>query len=263
MIGYALNNVIPRAGEVARPLVLAKRERIPFAGTLGTIVLERVFDILLVGVLLFISYVLYADVLLESFPELIDTATTMVVVFIVGLSVFIAAVLNRRIHHGVEAVISKIFPQKIAHALNNLFTTFTNGLRGLNRSTILPLFGGTILVWALYGLSMYVFLLALPSEELAIIGIAGTTLLLTLSAIAVAIPTPGGLGTYHYFISQTLILVFAIFSTRAVAFATISHFAPYVTVTIIGIFFAFREGVTLKLTAPKQEEPLVRGSSAE
>jgi hypothetical protein len=80
-------------------------------------------------------------------------------------------------------------------------------------------------------------------------------LLLTLSAIAVAIPTPGGIGTYHYFISQSLILVYGFLSPTSVAFATVSHFAPYIAVTVIGIFFAFREGVALRIGKSKTEEP--------
>jgi glycosyltransferase 2 family protein len=255
MAGYALNNVIPRSGEVARPLIVAKREQIPFTGTLGTIVLERVFDIIIVGVLLFISYLMYADVLVKSFPELINTTTPIIIIFILGLGLFAAAVLNPKVHQLIERAILKVFPKKIAATLNRLFTTFTDGLRGLNRNTVVPLIAGTALVWFLYWLSMYVFLLALPDDGLRDVGIEGTTLLLTLSAVAVAIPTPGGLGTYHYFISQTLILVFGLVAPRAIAFATLSHFAPYVVVTIIGIFYAFNEGVSLKMKAAKKEEP--------
>ncbi len=254
MVGYALNNVIPRAGEVGRPLIISKREKIPFAGALGTIVLERVFDIFIVGVLLFISYVLYADTLTASFPELIATTTPIIIIFIVALVFFIAAVLNEKVHHFIERVIAKM-PKKIAAAVIKLFKTFTDGLRGLNRRSALPLLGGTAVVWFLYWLSMYAFMLTLPSAEFGAIGFGGTTLLLTLSAIAVVIPTPGGLGTYHYFISQTLILVFAIGSSRAVAFATLSHFAPYIVVTILGIFYAFREGVSLKMNTTKKKSP--------
>jgi uncharacterized protein (TIRG00374 family) len=259
MIAYALNNVIPRAGEVARPLVVAKREKIPFTGTLGTIVLERVFDILMVGVLLLASYLMYADTLSASFPELIDTTTPIIIVFILGLGVFIAAVLHQRVHRGIESIVGKIFPTKIAATVNRLFKTFTDGLRGLTRETALPLIGGTAFIWFLYWLSMYVFLFAFANADLGSIGIEGTTLLLTLSAIAVVIPTPGGVGTYHYFISQTLILVFATQAPRAVAFATISHFAPYLVTTVIGIFYAFGEGISLKMTT-KKEEPQLRGS---
>lgn len=119
----------------------------------------------------------------------------------------------------------------------------------------MPLLGGTVLVWFLYWLSMYAFLFVFPGGDDFMIGIGGTTLLLTLSAVSVAIPTPGGIGTYHYFISQTLILVFGITATRAIAFATISHFAPYLVVTVIGIFFTLAEGVSLKLSDVKKKSP--------
>lgn len=262
MVGYALNNVIPRAGEVARPLVVAKREHIPFTGTLGTIVLERVFDIIIVGALLFISYLLYADKLSQSFPELIDTTTPVIIIFIAGLTLFTAAVLNKTIYGAIERLINWIFPTKFASILTHLFRTFTDGLRGLNRKTAFPLIGGTILVWFLYWLSMLSFIYVFSgSDELSAIGISGTTLLLTLSAIAVAIPTPGGLGTYQYFISQTLILIFAVPSSKALAFATLSHIVPFIIVTIIGIVYAFTEGVGFKTNSQKQEEPRLRGSS--
>lgn len=245
MVGYALNNVIPRSGEVARPLVLSSREHIPFSGTLGTIVLERVFDILIVGILLLISYLLYADILLQTFPEMIDSATTVVIVFAVGLIILIAAMLNPKIHRSIEAAITKLCPKKLGAAVNKLFTTFTDGLRGGNRQTAAPLIFGTTAIWLLYWSSMYAFLYSLPGS-LGNVGIGGTTLLLTLSALAIAIPTPGGLGTYQYFISQSLMLVFGVPATSAIVFATISHFVPYIAVTVTGIFFAFREGVAFK-----------------
>jgi len=53
MAGYAMNNVIPRAGELIRPAMASVEENMPFAGTLATIIVERIFDVIALGLLLF------------------------------------------------------------------------------------------------------------------------------------------------------------------------------------------------------------------
>ena len=55
MIGYIMNLTIPRAGEASRSLMLFRAEGIPFAKSFGTIVAERVFDIIMLAAVLFLT----------------------------------------------------------------------------------------------------------------------------------------------------------------------------------------------------------------
>ncbi len=246
VVGYAFNNVIPRSGEFARPALIAKAETIPFAGALATIIVERIFDVIALGSLLVFSLSFYKEPITKAFPDFTGAAIPILVAVALGLTVFVIVLLSKRVEERLILSFRKIFPAKIAEMLVKILGAFTNGLKGVQRSSIIPLVLGTVVIWLLYGLSMYFSLGALPGSGIESISYPASFLLLMLSAIAVTIPTPGGTGTYHYFISQALILIFGIASSSAVAFATITHGVQFLAITIIGLIFAFTEGVSFK-----------------
>jgi uncharacterized membrane protein YbhN (UPF0104 family) len=79
------------------------------------------------------------------------------------------------------------------------------------------------------------------------IGYTGSLAVLALTGISITIPTPGGTGTYHYFISRALAGFFAIALPTAIAFATITHAVNYIAVTLLGLFYMIRAGVSVRL----------------
>ena len=244
--GYAFNNVIPRSGEFARPALMAKVENIPFAGALATIIVERIFDVIALGALVIFSLSQYNDAITRAFPDFAGAAIPVLIIVAVGLIIFVLVFLSRRFEEFLIRIIRKILPVKIAEIVVKILDAFTKGLRGVERSSFIPLVLGTILIWLFYGLSMYFSFGALPGSGIENINYAGSFLLLMLSAVAMTIPTPGGVGTYHYFISQALILIFGITQTSAIAFATITHGVQFIIITLIGLLFAFTEGVRFK-----------------
>ncbi|HAW08277.1 MAG TPA: hypothetical protein DCW42_03775, partial [Bacteroidetes bacterium] len=68
MIGYAVNNIIPRGGEIVRPWVYAKQEKISFSATIATIVLERLLDLLMLVLLFVLVFFYYSDKILAVLP---------------------------------------------------------------------------------------------------------------------------------------------------------------------------------------------------
>lgn len=253
--GYAFNNIIPRSGEFARPALTAKAENIPFAGALATIIVERIFDVLALGALLLFSLSQYNEAITKAFPDFAGAAVPVLIIVAVGLIIFVLIFLSKRFEEFLIRIIRKILPVKIADAFVKIFDAFIKGLRGVERRSFLPLIAGTIIIWLFYGLSMYFSFGALPGSGIENISYSGSFLLLMLSAVAMTIPAPGGLGTYHYFISQALILIFGIASTSAISFATITHGVQFIVITLIGMLFAFSEGVKLKKDSSK-ESPL-------
>ncbi len=73
MIGYGINNVIPRGGEFVRPYVIAKREGVPIASILGTVVLERFFDVLNLLFFISIATLLFTEKLRIALPSVSST----------------------------------------------------------------------------------------------------------------------------------------------------------------------------------------------
>jgi uncharacterized protein (TIRG00374 family) len=252
MAGYAMNNVIPRSGELIRPAMASVEEKMPFAGTLATIIVERIFDVIALGSLFVFSLFSYEKEFKTAFPDLAVAAIPLLIIISSGLIVFVAIFISKRVSNFFLRLIHKIFPKKIADPLAHAFDTFTTGLHGLQRDTAIPIILGTIAVWGCYLASTYCGLYALPGSGITAIGLKGSIVLLALAGIAITIPTPGGTGTYHYFIKSALILFFAIPSDTAAAYVIVTHATNYIIITVIGIFFMLSAGVTLK-TARKKE----------
>ncbi|MDP4219788.1 MAG: lysylphosphatidylglycerol synthase transmembrane domain-containing protein [Bacteroidota bacterium] len=253
MAGYAMNNVIPRSGELIRPAMASVEEKMPFAGTLATIIVERIFDVIALGLLFVFSFFSYEKEFQSAFPDLAGAKLPLLIIISAGLIVFVAIFVSKGISRFFLGLIHKIFPKKLADPLARAFETFTSGLHGLKRDTALPIILGTVGVWACYTASTFCGIYAIPGSGIEAIGLKGAIVLLALAGIAITIPTPGGTGTYHYFISQALILFFGISPSTAVAFATVTHASNYIVITVIGLFFMFSAGVSLK-TAKKKEE---------
>lgn len=253
MAGYAMNNVIPRSGEIIRPAMASVAEKMPFAGTLATIIVERIFDVIALGSLFVFSLFSYENEFKSAFPDLAGAAIPLLIVISTGLTLFVAVFISRKISLFFLGMIGKIFPKKIAVPLARAFETFTSGLHGLKRDTALPIILGTAGVWACYLASTFFGIYAIPGSGIEAIGLKGAIVLLALAGIAITVPTPGGTGTYHYFISQALILFFGINAPTAIAFATVTHASNYIIITIIGLFFMFSAGVSLKTVRKKEE----------
>ena len=254
MAGYAMNNVIPRSGELIRPAMASVQEKMPFAGTLATIIVERIFDVIALGILFVFSLFSFEKEFKTSFPDLSGAAIPLLAFITTGLIVFVAIFVSKRISHFFLGLIHKIFPQKLAEPLARAFETFTTGLHGLQKNTALPILLGTIGVWSCYLASTYFGLYALPGSGIEAIGFKGAIVLLSLAGVAITIPTPGGTGTYHYFISQALLLFFGINASKAIAFATVTHAANYIVITVIGLIFMFSAGISLKAAKKNTEK---------
>jgi uncharacterized protein (TIRG00374 family) len=246
MAGYAMNNVIPRAGELIRPAMASVEENMPFAGTLATIIVERIFDVIALGSLFVFSLFSFEKEFQTAFPDLASAAIPLLIIISAGLIVFVAIFISKAVSNFFLRLIHKLLPQKIAAPVARAFETFTKGLHGLQKNTAIPIIFGTIAVWSCYLASTYCGLYALPGSGIEAIGIKGAVVLLALSGIAITIPTPGGTGTYHYFIKSALILFFAIPSNTAAAFAIVTHAANYIVITVAGLFFMLRAGISYK-----------------
>ncbi|MDH3253258.1 MAG: flippase-like domain-containing protein, partial [Ignavibacteria bacterium] len=95
MIGYLMNNVLPRAGELVRPYSLAKLESVPRSSALGTIVVERIMDTIAFLLLLLILPIVYIGPLSESFPWLGEAG--LIVSMVTGAAlVFMTILVFRR-----------------------------------------------------------------------------------------------------------------------------------------------------------------------
>lgn len=240
MIGYMFNNILPRAGEIARPYAISRTEQIPVSSALGTIVVERIIDTFSFLILVALLPLVYDGPLLESFPWLQSAGLTITAVTGAGLVCLVALMVRRDwTDRFLLRPLGWVLPQGLRVRADAQVHAFLDGFLFLKEPAsfaVIALSG--IVVWVLYILMTYVALFAFGLGGL---GPRAAVVLLTISSIGVAIPTPGSTGSYHAFTSQTLIRLYAVDPSVALGFATVTHAVGFIGVTLIGLYYFVRD----------------------
>src|SRR5690242_1640832 len=97
MVGYMINNVLPRAGEIARPYAIGKLEGVSRSAAFGTVLMERIFDLLSFLVVIALVPVVYSGPLTQIFPWFEQTGVWITVVTLGALAVAVFLMLRRDI----------------------------------------------------------------------------------------------------------------------------------------------------------------------
>ncbi len=251
MVGYMMNNILPRAGEIVRPYTIGKLEHISKGAAFGTIVVERIIDTLSFLFLVAAIPFLYEGPLTESFPWLEKTGLIVSVVTGALLALLVALMLRRNWTDGLLRSLARILPARLVTRIESLVHSFLDGFLFLTRpGRFIPIFVLSVLIWFLYGLMVYVAFYAFDLQEL---GFRAAIVVLAISSIGIAMPTPGGTGTYHVLASQTLSRLFAVDATTALTFATVTHAVGFVGVTIIGVYYFLRDHIRVSEAVDSHE----------
>lgn len=217
MVGYLVNLVIPRGGEVSRCYNLYKIDKTPVEISFGTVVVERIVDLLCLIILIAIAFIVESKKLfafIDTLPVLQGGLESKFKVFLI-LSIIVI---------GVIAVLYFIVKrnEKIRSFLVRAWRGFRSGLLSVFRLEKKGLFlFYSLLIWVLYFLTSYVIILAFP--DLDHLGPAAVLSLFAIGAIAMTVPLPGGTGSYHVLVPQGLIFLYNIGRPEAVAFTFIFH----------------------------------------
>ena len=231
-VAYLTNFVFPRAGELARCGVIAQTGKISFEGTLGTVVLERTFDLfcLLFWVLFLLVFKwqqfgkFIEETLLEPlFTKIEDNIVYGVVAVVVLLAIVIIPVLLRR-----KLSRFKIF-NKLSGVAKGLVKGFLSAFK-MKRKWLFLLY--TALLWGTYWLTRLTTIYAFPQvHDLTAID---ALFLMIVGGLGWAVPVQGGIGAYHLVISMALLGVYGIARQTGIIFATISHESQALVMIICG-----------------------------
>lgn len=242
MAGYMLNLVFPRLGEVTRPVYVAKREQLSSSKLIGTIVLERAIDISTMAFLMFIVsvYVITDPSLLSQIfgRETVDFFRSgmriegIFWVLLAGGLIFGLILLSWKL---LEFMGEKFdWMRHWVERIRKLFKLFWQGLasaRKVRRWWLFILLTG--LIWTGYTLMSYIPFWMFDMQTTYGLTFLDALVITVISAIGIAIPSPGGVGTYHYFVKQSLLILFAVPAVTGIAYATITHAAMVLMVSII------------------------------
>lgn len=247
MIGYMMNSIIPRAGEVYRPVLLANKEKISRASAFGTILVERVFDLLSLLISFGICMIFYKKKLSSAFEqyniEIISIYTSVItLVFVILIIVIIFNLEKSEII--IEKITKKILPEKFHQKVHNIFISMINGFLFIRYPKYyLQILILSVLLWITYVISTSLTLLAFNID----MSLFDANLVLTMATFALTIPLPANsAGIYHLFCTATLVNVFGVDRESAFGFATVNHLLGLLGLIIVGAFYFVKENLSFK-----------------
>jgi uncharacterized protein (TIRG00374 family) len=222
MITYLLNLFIPRSGEFARAASIRKYEGIPFEKAFGTIVAERVADVLMLVTIIGIAFLLQTD-LIGNYLFGDKDAVSIALRIVLLLAILIAGLITFR------------FMKRSGHPIIRKIVRFVYGLMDgvksiLNMKRKWEFLFHTLFIWAMYVGMFYVVTFALPETthlpfEAIIVGFV-------VGGLSMAL-TNGGLGSYPVFVASVLIL-YQVEDNPARAFGWIMWTAQTLMVILFG-----------------------------
>jgi len=201
MIGYFANLAIPRMGEFTRCGVVSKYEQVPFSKLLGTVVTERLFDILMLLILTLIVVVTQSrqvvvflnehEGIRDKFERLLDSgwvwgiASGCLLACVVLVWLFCRGILSKRLHSFLVGLKEGVL-----------------SVRGVSHKWLFM--GYTLFIWVMYFLMMYVcfFCFEFTSGLSVLVGLT----VFVLSSYGMVAPVQGGVGAWHFMVIAALLL---------------------------------------------------------
>src|SRR3954468_2224050 len=246
VIGFAANSLIPgRVGEVLRPYLLARRESLNATSAFATIILERVLDLATVLILFALFVFGSASRTISGDPAqlgLVKFGGAIAAASAVGGLMVLFALAGHPERLGRAALrVERVVPARVAGIVAGLVETFAQGLAVMRDPARLAIslvlsFPMWMSIAAGIWLTSRAFHVTFPYQ--------GSFLVMTVLVVGVAAPTPGGVGAFHAAYQFAVTEFFGATVDRAVGAAIVLHALSFVPVTILGLAFMAREGLT-------------------
>ncbi|MBN1637851.1 MAG: flippase-like domain-containing protein [Ignavibacteriales bacterium] len=230
MVGYGVNNVIPRLGEVYRAAFIGRWEGLSRTSMFGAVILERVIDIISLLICVFIAVFIYSGNLYQDVPWLTTAIYIVGVFIIVALLLIILLVKFKEKFYNTIVKFTGKFSTRIANKLSYVFGMLLEGFSSLKSFknyfyTIIL----SVLIMLIYALNAYFgfFMLQMSPVDFSM-----AFILMTIGAFGVVFPTPGGLGSYHLIVISVLVHLFNFSNEVGSAYALLTHSIGYITFII-------------------------------
>lgn len=247
MVGYAVNNALPRGGEFVRPYVYARRQKVSKSAVFATIIVERVIDVIYLLLLFAIAFFLLRNKIATAFPELDpNTIITGLVLPVTVLILFILLSLYTNFAHYILKLLVKPILPKFYDRANDILNKFLKGFEFIRTpSQYIKVIFDSSLIWILYAIPLYLIFNSFEFQARLDLGIVDAWLLLIVTGIGVTVaPTPGAIGVYHYLVTYAMTHLYDISDEEALAFATLVHALNMIIQVIVGGAFLLRENIT-------------------
>ncbi|HVN16749.1 MAG TPA: lysylphosphatidylglycerol synthase transmembrane domain-containing protein [Anaerolineales bacterium] len=243
-IGYMGNNIYPaRAGEVLRAVILKRREGVSVSASLATIIIERIFDGVVMLAFIFVNLPELAKLTTASgfVGNIQQVAVLGTAVFIGALAIFLVAAMFPQFTEKVGLwLIQRILPKKWQESVAGLMTKFLDGLASLRSPfNVLMVFFTSVIIWLLETSKYWLVMHAFPFQ----VNFFALMLMNGIVNLATTIPSaPGYIGTFDA-PGIAVLTAYGVDQAVAAGYTLTLHVALWLPITLLGAYYLTREGI--------------------
>ena len=249
--GFATSAILPaRAGELVRPLLLTARTRLPAAGTVASIVVERLSDLATVLLLFGVSVLMSRDRIAAGALRPMRDAALLAMVGVAVVLAVVLLLLRRR--EAAVRQLSRVFPGRLRPRGERLLHHLLDGLEAVrDPGALARLLAWSCAVWLASAIQVQWLARAFGLEYTLPVSYVA----MAVSGLGLAVPTPGGVGGFHAAIQFALTSLLAVDLPTATAFALLHHAVCFVPITIAGLGYMAAVGLSLSRVRALEESP--------
>ena len=241
-IGYMVNNLIPRSGEVVRPYLLGKNEDISKASAFGTIIIERIIDTVMFLLMFGLALIYFKNRISNAFPEI--SSAVIILASLIFLLLFWILFMMFKTEQSLKVVkfLTRILPGRYRLKIEKVFSSLVFGFDVLKKpNLLLKIAVYSILLWLVYLISTFIpfysFGIIVNNGSGLINELWNANLLLVLINVALFIPVPAATGPYHYVCKVTLVSIFSVSEVKALSYATSTHMMSFLVYLVVGLYY--------------------------
>jgi len=229
IMGYLANLAFPRMGELARCSVINKSDKIPVIKLLGTVIAERMVDLLMLGIVFamaillefkLLSGFLYKHVLIKLSGRIGDITLLIFAFLLLVIIIIFFLILMKKKKWGISNRILKFL---------SAMKTGILSVKNLDNKAAFVF--SSVFIWLLYGFSSYLCFFALSATSSLGPGAALSTLVF--GSLAMIAPVQGGIGAFHWMVSEGL-TIYGISKIDGLSYALLAHTTQTLIILFIG-----------------------------
>ncbi len=240
LVGYMVNQAIPRGGEIARCSMMLRTEKVPLSVSMGTVLIERVFDVIVllgfVGLFLFLE----SGRLLHFFSDSLKSMN----IHVEGMGMIVAVSIVTILISTVLFLYffwARLKTEPFFARFADFGTQMLGGVKSIFKLKNPLLFlAYTAGIWLCYTFMTWLPFYCLPASSS--FGLYFAFILMTMGGIGMAMPSPGGIGPYHAAVKFTVVAFFAdslgqnTSENLGLTLATLMHTSQLIMLIIAGFF---------------------------
>jgi uncharacterized protein (TIRG00374 family) len=232
LVMYLSNTAIPRSGEITRCGVLKKYEKVPFSKLIGTVIVERAIDFVILLFLLVIVLISQFGIINEFLNKnpgtgdklriLFNTGNLVLFFSFTGLIIFLFYVGRKKLKNS-------LFYKKILEVILNML----EGIKAISRlDKKWQFIAHSIFIWTMYFLMIYIVFQSFTFTTH--LGLLTGLTVFVMASFGMVAPSPGGIGTWHFMVIETLVIYGINKFPDANAFALATHGSMTIFIVILG-----------------------------